>query len=114
MNPPDLDGRVFVPVQNAAAGTVTDQTRFEFSQNGTNFTARYHGGPITDGHILGQFHGPVKAELLYHCVTKEGELKAGQASATFSALTDGRVCIDMCWRWLNGEGEGMSRYEEIP
>ena len=109
----NLDGRVFVPVENSPAGTATGETTFRFSQDGALITARYSGGPVINGHIIGHFLQADQADLLYHCVTADGDLKAGHAIATFSDLPDGRLRIDMGWRWLNGEGEGTSRYEEV-
>ena len=113
MSTVNLDGRVFVPVENSPAGTVSGDTRFEFKQDGPLVTARYKGGAVIDGHILGHFLQADQADLLYHCVTDDGDLKAGHAIATFSDLPDGRLRIDMRWRWLNGEGQGSSRYEEV-
>ena len=113
MNPINLDGRIFVPTENSAAGTVDGETRFSFSQTGTRISADYQGGAVIEGHILGQFIQADQADLLYHCLTLDGDLKSGHAIATFSELPDDRLCIDMRWRWLNGEGEGSSRYEEI-
>lgn len=109
----DLNGRAFHPVENAAAGTVSGDTRFHFSQDGLTISATYHGGTISRGHILGQFTDTDHAELIYHCLTTDGSLKAGKAVARFSKMTDGRLQIDMDWQWLDGGGQGSSRYEEI-
>ncbi len=64
MNPINLDGRVFVPVANSDQGTVSDETLFYFSQNGTQISARYHGGAVKEGRILGHFLQVDQADLL--------------------------------------------------
>lgn len=110
----DLNGRVFVPVHNTVGGAVTDATKFIFQQKNTQVTADYSGGDIESGHIVGRFLNPDTAELVYHCLTQSGELKAGQAKAKFSVSEHGRLCIDMQWQWLNGDQTaGTSHYEEI-
>lgn len=110
----NLDGRTFCPVQNSASGTVTDATKFRFQQTGENITADYEGGEIETGHIVGKFTTPDTAELIYHCLTNAGEMKAGQAQARFAINDAGSLTIDMQWQWLNGDkSAGTSHYEEI-
>jgi hypothetical protein len=110
----NLDSREFVPVHNTVGGTVTDATKFSFQQSGENITADYAGGDIETGHIVGKFVNEDTAELIYHCLTKDGEMKAGQAQAHFSISDTGKLTIDMQWQWLNGDkSAGTSHYEEI-
>lgn len=114
-----LDDKIFVPVENTDNGTVSGQTRFHFWQKGQTFFADYVGGDVSEGHIIGKLTGDVSGEMLYHCLTKDGRLKAGQASALFSELSDGRLAIDIEWQWLSGnkldadDPKGKSRYEEV-
>jgi len=110
----DLDGRTFAPVHNTVGGTVTDATKFIFQQSDDNITADYAGGDVRSGHIVGQFVKPDTAKLIYHCLTTNRELKAGEALAHFSVNEAGVMCIDMQWQWLNGDkASGTSHYEEI-
>ena len=48
-----LDGRTLVGVENAEQGEVSSETRFDFEQDGDRIYARYSGGDIVDGHLLG-------------------------------------------------------------
>lgn len=110
-----LDGRVFVPVENTDNGTVSGLTRFHFWQEGDVFFADYSGGDVREGHIIGQFSDAMTGNMLYHCLTTDKALKAGQATATFSALDDTRLAMDIDWQWLTGDStKGQSRYEEVP
>ena len=114
MSPFNLDGRMFCPVHNSTSGTVTDATKFRFQQNGDNITADYAGGEIETGHIVGKFTSPDTAQLIYHCLTNNGDMKAGQAQARFAVNDAGILTIDMQWQWLNGDkSSGTSHYEEI-
>ena len=109
----DLNGRVFVPVHNTVGGTVTDATKFHFQQSGDIITADYAGGDVQTGHIVGKFVKEDTAKLIYHCLTADGEMKAGQAQAHFSVNEAGKLTIDMQWQWLNGDlSSGTSHYEE--
>ncbi len=114
-----LDDKIFVPVENTDNGTVSGQTRFHFWQKGKVFFADYVGGDVSEGHIIGKLTGDFSGEMLYHCLTKDGRLKAGQASAVFSEMEDGRLAIDIEWEWLTenkldaDDPKGTSRYEEV-
>ena len=110
----NLNGLVFSPVQNSEHGTVAATTVFKFKQLGKQISAIYSGGDVVDGHIIGQFISNDKAALLYHNVTKSGDLQAGEAEAIFAMLPDKRLTIHMNWQWLNGDkSNGISYYEEI-
>jgi len=109
-----LDGRVFVPVENTDNGTVSGLTRFHFWQQGDVFFADYSGGDVREGHIIGQFADEMTGDMLYHCLTTDKMLKAGQAMAKFSALDETRLTMEIDWQWLNGDKSGgQSRYEEV-
>lgn len=109
-----LDNRIFVPVENTENGVVSGNTRFHFWQQGIVFYADYFGGDVREGHIIGQFNKHEEGEMLYHCLTTDRELKAGKAIAQFILLDDGRVTMDLDWRWISGgESHGKSRYEEV-
>ena len=74
---------------------------------------------MSEGHIIGKLTGDLVGDMLYHCLTTDGRLKAGQASAVFSEMPDGRLAIDIDWEWLTGnkldadDPKGKSRYEEV-
>lgn len=109
-----LDNRVFVPVDNSTGGLVDDRTRFHFWQDGEAFYADYFGGDVREGHIIGRFTGDRTGHMLYHCLTKSRELRAGRAVATFTVAPDGRLGMDLDWTWISGGDEaGVSRYEEV-
>lgn len=112
--PINLDMRIFAPTQNSEGGVVDDRTQFHFRQSGNSFTADYSGGDIRHGHILGQFTGEMTAQLTYHCLTTDNQLKAGQADAVFTSTGDGRAEMALEWVWVSGaQGSGTSHYLEI-
>ena len=90
------------------------KTRFHFWQDGMVFYADYFGGDVREGHIIGQFTGDMKGEMLYHCLTTDKHLKAGKAVAVFSVMEDNRLAFNLDWEWINGDHSwGSSRYEEV-
>jgi len=109
-----LDNRRFVPIENSAAGVVDSHTEFHFSQRGSHFEAQYSGGDIRSGHIMGHFTGPQIGQMLYHCETQDGALKAGRADAIFEIHVDGHITMALDWVWTSGaDGSGQSKYVEL-
>jgi len=114
LNRLSLDNRVFVAIANSEHGIVSSDTRFHFWQQGDMFFADYSGGDVREGHIIGQFTDETTGTMLYHCMTKDHALKAGEAKAQFAEVTGGRLTMDLNWRWLTGDqSAGTSHYEEI-
>lgn len=110
----DLNNRVFVPIENSEGGAVDARTEFHFHQDGHTFHATYAGGDIIRGHIIGQVTGPDTGHMLYHCLMKNHDLKAGRADALFTIAKDGRLGMALTWAWVSGaEGAGTSQYVEI-
>lgn len=96
-----LNNRIFIPIENSEGGVVDERTQFHFSQTGVNFTAEYQGGDILTGHIIGRLTDHLDGEMLYHCLTKADELKAGYATATFQTSPTGDIRMSLNWEWLN-------------
>jgi len=110
----NLDGKHFSPTENSKGGRVASDAVFSFSQTGRSFTADYSGAGFTHGHLIGAFKTGTMAELVYHCRADDGALEAGEAAAEFSRDANGRLRIEMNWRWLNGsQKSGQSSYLEI-
>ena len=52
--------------------------------------------------------------MLYQCVTREDELKAGKAIAHISVTNDNKLRLSLNWEWLNDDKEkGQSEYIEL-
>jgi len=93
---------------------LNNKTVFHYFQNDNIITAKYKGGAILEGYILGKLTNVSKIELLYHCITKKGELKAGQSFGNISKDSNGKLKLKMDWNWLNGDlSGGISEYIEI-
>ncbi|NNF00007.1 MAG: hypothetical protein HKN25_13380 [Pyrinomonadaceae bacterium] len=109
----NLNGREFCLETNSKNGEVSYETVFRYSQDGELVTAEYGGGSIRHGRIVGRQTDEGNLDMVYHCMTTAGELKAGKAEAMVS-LDRGRVRLDLRWEWLSGDrSSGTSSYVEI-
>lgn len=107
-----LDGRTLVGVANDEAGEVDEETTFEFEQTGGRIRARYSGGSIVEGQLLGTIDGR-EWDVRYVQQTADGETATGHSVGEISVLADGRVRVEDEWEWESREGAGETVLEEI-
>lgn len=110
----NLNQKRFRPVSNSKKGEVNEATSFDYTEYNGIIRATYQGGTIQSGHILAQWQNENRMSMLYHCLTKDNELKAGKAMAVLRKDADGLIEMDLTWEWLGNNGEkGQSKYKEI-
>jgi hypothetical protein len=64
--------------------------------------------------IVGRATSADTIELLYHCITTEGELLASRSSGHASAGAAGRIELNFQWSWLTcNRSGGRSPYSEL-
>jgi hypothetical protein len=107
-----LDGRTLAGVVNDDAGEVSGDTRFEFTQDGEQIYARYSGGVIVDGHLVGTFDGR-HWDIRYVQLNENGDTATGHSRGTVTLLDDGRVRVEDEWEWESKPGSGESVLEEL-
>lgn len=108
-----LNNRRFTVAGNtqglSGAGTVFHYLVEENAISGT-----YQGGRISMGHQVGRVTGADTIELLFHCLTTEGELLSGWSRGTVGVDQAGRTTLSFVWGWLSGTtGGGESSYVEL-
>ena len=108
-----LNNRRFTVANNthglSGAGTV-----FYYLVDGDANSSTYQGGRIHLGTQVGRVTGVDTIELLYQCLTLEGELLAGWSRGTVGVDQAGRITLSFVWGWLSGAtGGGESSYVEI-
>lgn len=107
-----LHGKTFVATANHS-GLSDGRTLFHYLVDGDVITGTYTGGHILKGQLVGRVAGENRIELLYHCVTDEGQLLAGWSEGTVDLRDDGKTELAFTWGWLAGaSGGGESRYVE--
>ena len=109
----DFNNKTFALVQNSDNGQVDTETTFKYKQDGDLVTADYFGGTIRYGKIIASLKGD-NLNMLYQCLTTDGELKAGKALAVISKSSEGKIKLQLNWQWLGKENQtGESEYIEI-
>ncbi|UXV19783.1 hypothetical protein N4P55_00005 [Pseudomonas fluorescens] len=108
-----LNNRRFT-VANNTQGLSGSGTVFHYQVEGDAISGTYQGGRIRMGQQVGRVTGPNTLELLYQCLTTEGELLAGWSRGTVSVDHAGRTTLTFVWGWLSGAtGGGESSYIEF-
>lgn len=108
-----LHNRRFTVADNShglsGAGTV-----FHYHVEEDAISGTYQGGRIRMGNQVGRVTGPDTIELLYHCLTTDGETLAGWSRGTVGVDHAGRTTLTFVWGWLSGAtGGGESSYVEL-
>ncbi len=109
----DINSKRFVTTGNehgvSGAGTV-----FEYHVHGQRITGTYRGGRIVEGQMVGRVTGARTIELLFQCLTDDGDLLAGQSQGRVSRNARGLVELHFDWNWLTGDRSGgQSSYIEL-
>ncbi|SFV04692.1 MULTISPECIES: hypothetical protein [Pseudomonas] len=118
MQPPSLihqrlNNRRFT-VANNAQGLSGAGTVFHYLVEGDAISGTYQGGRIRLGTQVGRVTGSHSIELLYHCLTLDGQLLAGWSRGTVGVDHAGFTTLGFQWAWLSGAtGGGESFYVEM-
>jgi len=108
-----LDNRRFT-VANNTQGLSGTGTVFHYHVEGDAISSTYQGGRIRIGQQVGRVTGPDSIELLFQCLTTEGEMLAGWSRGTVGVDHAGRTTLSFVWGWLSGAtGGGESSYVEL-
>ena len=101
-------------VANNTQGLSGAGTVFHYQVGGDAISSTYQGGRIRTGQQVGRVTGPDTIELLFQCLTTEGELLAGWSRGTVGVDDAGRTTLAFVWGWLSGAtGGGESNYVEL-
>lgn len=107
-----LDGRTLAGVANDEQGEVDEETRFHFEQDGQRIRARYAGGAVVDGYLVGTFDGR-QWDVRYVQLNEDDETATGHSVGDVELLADGRVRVEDEWAWDSKDGAGASVLEEV-
>ena len=96
----------------SAEGEGSAATVFEYHERDGVVWARYQGGAVRLGFLVGVRDGDSLA-FRYSQLNDAGETSSGRCSTTISTLADGRLRLDEEWAWESKPGAGTSASEEI-
>ena len=107
-----LDGRTFRGAgEKAEMGEATAATVFEYHEDDGVVWARYEGGVVRLGFLVGTRDGD-RLEFRYSQLNVKGETSNGRCATTITILADGRIRLDEDWSWESKPGSGVSAVEE--
>ena len=107
-----LDGRMFRVSVMGAQGEANEATIFEYHEHDGIVRARYEGGAVRLGVLVGTRQGD-RLDFRYSQLNENGETSNGHCLTTISTLADGRLRLDEDWAWESKPGTGTSAAEEI-
>lgn len=116
MKVPDMNynGKKFRVVSNSANGETSNETIFEYKQNGNILTSEYSGGKIKLGHLIGIVSEDGIIEMSYHQVNLNDEIMTGICKSTPEVLSNGKIRLHEQWQWTCGDkSKGNSILEEV-
>lgn len=109
----DLNGVRMATAESDSDGVVSAETIMLFEQAGNLVSARYRGGNILDGYLIGQLAGQ-SLHFRYVQADGNGNLDAGVSDGTLDRLADGRLRLFERFQWITRPGGGTNIFEELP
>jgi hypothetical protein len=109
----NLDGLTMFVSSTAAHGVVSGETRLVFTQRGIRVAARYAGGRIARGWLVGQWADDT---LHFRYAQREDgcAIHAGHSVCRVQELPDGRLRLVEHFAWSTRPGSGVNVFEELP
>ena len=110
---PSLEGRTFRTTGTHHEGEASADTVFEYHEDDGVVWARYSGGSVRLGYIVGVRTGN-ELEIRYSQLNTAGEMASGRCRTTMTTLPDGRIRFFEDWAWETKPGSGTHVTEESP
>jgi hypothetical protein len=112
-NAANLDGVTMFVSSTAEGGVVDAMTRIVFRQRGARVVARYHGGRIRRGLLVGAVSGAVLT-FRYLQVEVSGAIHGGRSTCDIALTSGGRIRIVERFTWTTRNGHGTNVFDEFP
>lgn len=110
----NYNNRKFKPIQNSGNAETSEETIFEYKQDGRILTCSYQGGKIIKGHLIGLVSMEGGINMRYHQINKKGELTTGRCLSKPEIMKNGKILLNETWQWTSGDRSKCSSIlEEI-
>lgn len=93
----NYNNRMFRMVANSEEGQTDANTVFSYRQDKSLVWAKYHGGQILKGFLLGTTHQDGRLYFAYQHLDTKGRLSAGLCRATPEAISRYRIRLKVSW-----------------
>ncbi len=107
-----LDGVRMRVVSTAEAGEVNAETLLEFVQDGPIVSARYAGGKVRLGYLVGTMNAE-ELRFRYAQVDNAGRVDGGHSTCEIGRTAAGKLRVAEHFEWDSREGSGTNIFEEI-
>jgi hypothetical protein len=108
----NFDGLTMFVSNTAATGVVDASTRLRFSQRGDRVFARYAGGCVTHGWLVGRIAGEQLA--FRYAQQEDGDgIHAGTSVCDIIRCDDGRLRLIEHFTWSTRPGAGVNVFDEV-
>ena len=108
-----LEGRTFRTFGTDTEGEATADTVFEYHEDEGVVWARYRGGSVRLGYLVGVRTGD-ELDFRYSQLSTAGETANGHCHTRIARLHDGRLRFTEDWTWESKPGSGRNITEEAP
>ncbi len=108
-----LNGIKMHVVSTAEAGEVNRDTIVDFVQEGSVISARYAGGKVKLGYLVGTIDG-AKGAFRYAQVDIDGRIDGGSSSFEIERPDTGKLRLVEHFKWDSRPGSGTNVFEELP
>lgn len=109
----NVDGLTMFVSSTAANGVVGGDTRLRFRQLGSRVIARYGGGSIARGVLVGSIDGN-RLVFRYGQVEVDGAVHGGRSVCEVERRANGRLRIIERFTWTTRSGSGVNVFDELP
>ena len=106
-----FDGKTFRASKTAPNGVVSEKTIFYFQHIGNMITAKYLGGKVKNGFLIGKINNE-KLEFQYTQMHDDESISGGHSLCEIELTDDGRIKLVEHFQWSNGE-KGTNIIEEL-
>jgi hypothetical protein len=107
----NLDRVTMFVSSTASNGVVSGETCLDFSQRGERVWARYAGGTVSRGWLVGRWIAD-SLRFRYAQIESSGAIHAGRSECDVQHLSDGRLRLIEHFAWSTRSGSGINVFEE--
>ena len=106
-----FDGKTMHASSSAPNAVINEQTIFYFQQVGQLITAKYAGGKVKTGFLIGKLSDG-KLEFRYTQMHEDESLAGGHSLCEIELTKAGRIKLTEHFEWSSGE-KGVNIIEEV-
>lgn len=109
----NLDRLTMFVSSTAANGVADGETLLYFAQRGDRVWARYSGGKVVRGWLVGRWRNANLLGFRYAQIEDGRTVHAGQSLCNVQHLPDGRLRLIEHFEWSTRVGSGVNVFDEL-